>query len=320
MHHDQNMFQHMLSEVHFHTVIFLIIFVFLISIFVALFLFFRRAISVRNIAFASLGPTSHGILAPLDLQPTQNGMQHRFSSGTSKPVETDTVLVIMDISGYTQFMTLSRFSLGHAQHIISELLAAVMEAMQPQLVPSKIEGDAVLSFSVDDPEEPRLKRDLGPAIMRMIRSFYAKRDELQSSSLCQCKACRNIQTLELKAFIHRGSVLRYLLKGFYELSGIAVIEIHRLLKNHINGERYIFATDAVLPSLHLPIECKMNHHIERYDNLGQIKGLIYQISIETLQNQQSVAKSATAGQKFRDLKEKLVRNINMIKQKKKPLS
>lgn len=62
--------------------------------------------------------------------------------------EDDTFVVIPDISGYTRFMSLNRFSVGHAQYVISRLLDAMIDAVRPVLNPTHIEGDAIIFYAV----------------------------------------------------------------------------------------------------------------------------------------------------------------------------
>ena len=62
--------------------------------------------------------------------------------------EVDAFLIIPDISGYTQFMQLSHFSLAHAQYAVSALLESVIEAGERSLAIAKVEGDAVLFYAL----------------------------------------------------------------------------------------------------------------------------------------------------------------------------
>jgi hypothetical protein len=57
-------------------------------------------------------------------------------------------LLIADITGYTAFLT--RSELEHAQDILRSLFDALLALMQPPLVVSKLEGDAVFAYTLDD--------------------------------------------------------------------------------------------------------------------------------------------------------------------------
>lgn len=62
--------------------------------------------------------------------------------------ERETFIVVPDISGYTRSVHLNRFSAGHAQYVVSELIKSLIDAASPVLKPIHIEGDAVLFQAV----------------------------------------------------------------------------------------------------------------------------------------------------------------------------
>jgi len=155
----------------------------------------------------------------------------------------DTVLVMPDISGYTRFLHLSRFAEAHAQHIVTELLQAIIAAAAPTLTAAKVEGDAVLLYAPMDGPRARTRGQVADALERLIRAFYLRVDELERSNLCRCECCRHLADLDLKAVVHRGPVTAYRLGRFTELSGMPVIVTHRLLKNSAQTPRYLLVTD-----------------------------------------------------------------------------
>jgi hypothetical protein len=155
----------------------------------------------------------------------------------------DTALVMPDISGYTRFLHLSRFAEAHAQHIVTELLQAIIAAAAPTLTASKVEGDAVLLYAPLDGPHARTPEQLADALDRLIRAFYLRLDELERSNLCRCECCRHLGDLDLKAVVHRGPVTAYRLGRFTELSGMPVILTHRLLKNSAQTPRYLLVTE-----------------------------------------------------------------------------
>ena len=63
-----------------------------------------------------------------------------------KPV----ILLIADISGYTQFMLSHQKALVHSQMVVSELINTIVESVGPCLEVAKLEGDAVFMFAVKD--------------------------------------------------------------------------------------------------------------------------------------------------------------------------
>lgn len=156
----------------------------------------------------------------------------------------DTALVMPDISGYTRFLHLSRFAEAHAQHIVTELLQAIIAGAAPTLAAAKVEGDAVLLYAPLDGPHARTPEQVAQAVEALLRAFYRRLDELERSNLCRCDCCRHLGDLDLKAVVHRGAVTAYRLDRFTELSGMPVIVTHRLLKNSAQTPRYVLVTQA----------------------------------------------------------------------------
>jgi len=58
-----------------------------------------------------------------------------------------------------------------------------------------------------------------------------------------CNACAHIDKLDLKVIVHSGEALLYQIGNFFELSGVDVITVHRLLKNSVPGNQYLLMTE-----------------------------------------------------------------------------
>jgi hypothetical protein len=155
----------------------------------------------------------------------------------------DTALVMPDISGYTRFLHLSRFAEAHAQHIVTELLQAIIAGAAPTLTAAKVEGDAVLLYAPLEGPHARTPEQIAEAVERLMHAFYRRVDELARSNLCHCACCNHLGDLDIKAVIHRGPVTAYRLGRFTELSGMPVILTHRLLKNSARTPRYLLVTE-----------------------------------------------------------------------------
>ncbi len=69
-------------------------------------------------------------------------------------------LVVADITGYTAY--LSHSELEHAQDVLKTLLGLMIDHTKPPLVLSGLEGDAVLSYTIDS------DRFEGQAFVEMI--------------------------------------------------------------------------------------------------------------------------------------------------------
>jgi uncharacterized protein YndB with AHSA1/START domain len=160
-------------------------------------------------------------------------------------------LVVADITGYTRY--LSHSELEHAQDVLKTLLGLMIDHTKPPLVLSGLEGDAVLSYTIDS------ARFEGQAFVEMIEQTYVafKRaiNLMVMNTSCECNACANINTLDLKFFVHHGEFVVQELGGREEIVGSDVNLIHRVMKNRIPEETgfraYTFFTDEAVDHLGL---------------------------------------------------------------------
>jgi hypothetical protein len=89
-------------------------------------------------------------------------------------------LVLADVSGFTAFVTTTE--LEHGSDIIATLLDEVIGHLSPPLEIQEIEGDAVFALAGADFALPHT---------RLLA--------MQAAEVCQCGACQQIGTLDLKA-------------------------------------------------------------------------------------------------------------------------
>lgn len=157
-------------------------------------------------------------------------------------------IILVDISGYTQFIRLHRMSVIHAERIITDLLEAVIDAAGPPLVLNKLEGDAALFYALAGEEEsaPALS---AAQVLQQIQGFFAvfrrrERELVSECTLCLCDACARAGELKLKVIAHTGQVLLKQVRQFEEIAGEDVILAHRLLKNSLSAGEYLLLTDA----------------------------------------------------------------------------
>jgi len=231
------------------------------------------------------------------------------------PREKDTFLVIPDISGYTQFVKLNRFSAGHAQYVVSELLKAMIDAANPVLRPTGIGGDSVLLYAVSDREDPRggaTGNQVGLAIVDLLNAFYQKRADLRHDNACPCDVCRHIDELDIKVVVHRGPALRYVLNDFEDIVGLPVIAAHRLLKNSLGMDRYILVTEEAAVDIALPLEPLKQGYIERYDDVGEVPFHVYGIQPSVLLDDEGVDEQGSIGGRMRDAVRKLAQNARTL--------
>jgi uncharacterized protein YndB with AHSA1/START domain len=179
--------------------------------------------------------------------------------------------LIADITGYTQY--LSESELDHAQQILTNLLNLLIRHTRPPLIISRLAGDAVISYGLSDSFLQ------GQTFAEMLEdtyvSFRRTVELMVRNTTCSCNACRNIQSLDLKFFVHYGEFGVQKLDAHDELVGSDVNLLHRLLKNHVTEETgmraYTLFTDAAIQKLGLGDALPaLLRHEESYEHLGTV--------------------------------------------------
>ena len=181
-------------------------------------------------------------------------------------------LVIADITGYTAF--LSGSELDHAEDSLKDLLDLLIDQTKPPLVISRLEGDAVISYS---PEASFLQ---GQTLVEIIENTYVRfreaRQRMRLNTNCPCNACQNIPNLDLKFFVHYGEYVLQEMPGYLELVGNDVNVAHRLMKNQIKEDTEISAyaayTQAAVDGLGIrEFVDEMQEHLEEFPDVGEVK-------------------------------------------------
>jgi len=185
------------------------------------------------------------------------------------PLESEVLLLIADISGYTRFMLTNHTARVHAHGIVADLLGVVAREALPPLTVNKLEGDAIFMVALR-PETgwDDTGRTLGARLTRFIEAFNRRLTELASSNICGCIACQQMVTLRLKVLAHYGIAVRSRIAGFDEVSGVDVILIHRLLKNEVKSPEYVLLTEPAYAFLEPP--GVYSSHRESCDDVGQV--------------------------------------------------
>jgi hypothetical protein len=190
------------------------------------------------------------------------------------------VLVLADISGFTEFLTATE--LEHGPPIVAALLEEVMGKLAPPLEIQEVEGDAVFALGPDRVLVPRER--LLDVLESAFAAFRQRQQEMQANETCPCNVCANISTLDLKIVAHHGSFLRHAVGGRSQAAGMNVILAHRLLKNGLGAKRaYLMLTEAALRSLGVdPGRAGLVAHTERYEHLGDVRCFVKDLVAEPL--------------------------------------
>jgi class 3 adenylate cyclase len=203
----------------------------------------------------------------------------RTSGGGAGPAriprgERDVVLVIADISGYTNFMVANRTELAHSQQIIGALLEAVLDEVEIPLKVSKFEGDAVFLYMERQDDGLWPTRLVEKKLPRFFTAFRSRLHAVASSLTCSCGACGNVTALRLKLVVHAGTALFYEIAGHAELAGVDVIIVHRLLKNSVAASEYVLLTGQAGRHLN-PELALLGRSTETYSAIGEVDVIAY---------------------------------------------
>ncbi len=184
-----------------------------------------------------------------------------------------TCLVIADIAGYTEY--LSGVELDHAQDVLADLITTVVKAFRPRFKLAKLEGDAAFVYASAGDVDGSILMD---SVEGAYFAFRQRLISIRQASTCQCRACVQIPSLDLKAVVHHGDVVTQTIADQTELMGTDVIALHRLLKNSVDSTAYALLTDATIEASALdPAALGMTRHVETYEHLGEVGGWVHDL-------------------------------------------
>jgi Protein of unknown function (DUF2652) len=165
-------------------------------------------------------------------------------------MDTEGIILLSDISGYTEFLT--KTSVEHGNWIISNFFAAMLQDVPVDLKVVEVEGDALFCWlpvekDASDPE----------SIIRLVTHQFNRFVGVQEWLVnvhrceegCQCAACNGVRKLKIKFILHLGKVGAYKIGPFEKIGGIDVVIAHRLLKNSVPLHEYQLVTDTTYDML-----------------------------------------------------------------------
>lgn len=183
---------------------------------------------------------------------------------------------LSDICRYTAYLAGSE--LDHAQEILGTLFETLLGNIQPPLKIAKLEGDAIFAYL------PAEQICYGQTILDTVESMYVAfrrvRKAMRLNTTCTCRACRGINTLDLKFFVHHGEYVVQRLMGQEELAGPAVILAHRLLKNTVTEKTgltaYALFTKGAIEAMQAhEAAASFTRLMETYEHLGSTEVYVY---------------------------------------------
>ena len=190
----------------------------------------------------------------------------------------DTLFIMPDISNYTRFVSSKHLEADDAQNIIFSLMSAIINTVGEELRFSKLEGDSALFFTNADAASPE---KIGRTLLSIFAVFDARKTKLVGELAHDPITQEMIQNLDLKIFAHRGVAQRFTYRGMVDHFGSEVTLLHKLMKNHVNGDRYVLVTEAArrLIDLHDQYDCEPLS--ETIEHIGHIQGCVFRPMISS---------------------------------------
>lgn len=199
-------------------------------------------------------------------------------SGRETTMANKGYFIITDISGYTEYLTESE--LDHAHEILQSLFDAQLKQIKFPLKISGFRGDAIFMYT---PEACFVNpQSFIETLENLYIVFLETLQQMQFNTTCPCKACRNINKLDLKMCVHYGEYIVQKLGDREELLGADVIVPHRMLKNHVIEQTgiksYALFSEAAAQALELHNLCEpLASHKETYEHLGEVNMLVHNL-------------------------------------------
>jgi hypothetical protein len=187
------------------------------------------------------------------------------------------LLLIADISGYTEYMGSHRMSLAHAEVNTARLLEKVIDAV-PDFDLIEIEGDAAFlarqAGTLNGDETVTLTLDAARA---MHRAFHLERQYV-ATNLCPCISCTQATNLKLKFVAHVGEVATQTIRQRRKLVGIDVILVHRLLKNPVEIPEYLLLSEQLLQTRNTPMPGPTHEVSQDLEGIGLVRSYFMDVA------------------------------------------
>jgi hypothetical protein len=160
--------------------------------------------------------------------------------------------LLADISGFSSYLV--GVELEHAGGILQKLLEGIARKIEPVFCVQNFDLDSVFAFT------PGAGIARFENLHRLVEDTYAEFKgsliEISSHTSCDCAACRNVTTLDLKFIVHFGEYILSSIEKRPVLYGLDPTFVrHRNWKetvsNSVGWRGYALFTEPCLVSLHM---------------------------------------------------------------------
>lgn len=185
-------------------------------------------------------------------------------------------LVLADIAGYTNFLANTPTDIGG--RITAELLDELIATVKPPFKVGNVVGDAIFIYAPDDGTAS------GQTVLEAVDSLYCAFADrvaaLRYGANCPTDPAQLAGALDLKMVVHHGEYSRNVIGDREELSGSAVVALHRLAKNTVTEDTghtgYAMLTSVAVNHMNLNAFFEeLEIRTEVIEHLGEINAYVY---------------------------------------------
>jgi hypothetical protein len=186
--------------------------------------------------------------------------------------------ILTDISGYTEYLTESE--LEHAHQTLQSLFDVQLANIKFPLTISGFRGDAIFMYT---PEAGFINpQSFLETLENLYIVFSDTLRQMRANTTCPCRACKNMDKLDLKMCIHYGEYIVQKLGDREELLGADVIVPHRMLKNNViektGIKAYALFSEAAAQALNVQRLCDpLTPHQEKYEHFGEVNMFVHNL-------------------------------------------
>ncbi len=163
--------------------------------------------------------------------------------------------LLADISGFSSY--LAGVELEHASGILQKLLEGIVRKIEPVFRVQDFDIDSVFAFVPEAEISPF--ENLYGLVEDTYVEFKGNLTEIGNHITCNCAACRDVTSLDLKFMVHHGE---YILSNIQEKPMLFGLD-PTLVRNRnwkeavsasVSWRGYVLFTESCLTSLHVPVE------------------------------------------------------------------
>ncbi len=185
-------------------------------------------------------------------------------------------LLLADIAGYTNFLASTPTDIGG--RITAELLDELIATVKPPFKVGNVVGDAIFIFAPDEGDAS------GQTVLEAVDSLYCAFADrvaaLRYGANCPTDPAQLAGALDLKMVVHYGEYTCNLIGDRDELSGSAVVALHRLAKNTVTEDTghsgYAMLTSVAVDHMKLnSFFEELEIRTEEIEHLGEINAYVY---------------------------------------------